>query len=208
MAETDEAKLELHILKHLLQPSYLSATIAVLTTVIAVGSVVVSKLYISTGWLADVLRTISSSDQQLFSGGTGNGDSPFNVVLLFLFWSCVGLTVYFIVIGIMQAVREVRELEQEMDFVHTNRQAVLRNFIERLAARFAGLVLAFVTIAIYLKTILPYGLTTVSTATLTIGGILATALAIVILLVTMHLIAVLLRVVALRPRLFTSEIEA
>jgi len=60
----------------------------------------------------------------------------------------------------------------------------------------------------YLKTILPYGLTTVAVAEFDLNGILTTILAIIILLITVHLVAVLLRIVALRPRLFTAEIEA
>jgi hypothetical protein len=208
MADTDEAKLELRILKHLLQPSYLSATIAVLTTLIAIGSGVVSRLYLSTGWLADVLRTVTNSDQQVFSSSTSDGGSPLNAVLLFVFWSCVGLSVYFLVIGLVQAVREVRQLEQEMTFVHTNRRIILQTFFFRLITRVAGLVLVFVTAAIYLKTILPYGLTAVAAVELSFGGILTIVLATSISLVTIHLLAVLLRIVALRPRLFTAEIEA
>jgi len=208
MADTDEAKLELRILKHLLQPSYLSATIAVLTTLIAIGSGVVSRLYLSTGWLADVLRTVTNSDQQVFSSSTSDGGSPLNAVLLFVFWSCVGLSVYFLVIGLVQAVREVRQLEQEMTFVHTNRRIILQTFFFRLITRVAGLVLVFVTAAIYLKTILPYGLTAVAAVELSLGGILTIVLATSISLVTIHLLAVLLRIVALRPRLFTAEIEA
>jgi hypothetical protein len=207
MAETNETQLDRRILKHLLQPSYLSGTIAVLTTALALGSILVSKAYLSSGWLAATLQTISNSDQGLFSRSTGDGSSPFNVVLLFLFWACVGLSVYFLVIGIAQAAKEVRELEQEMNFVHTNRRAILRNFVGRLLVRFAGLVLMFITAAIYLKSILPYGLTTISAASLDAEGILTSLLAAFILLVTMHLLAVLLRAVALRPRLFTAEIE-
>jgi hypothetical protein len=208
MADTNEVKLDLRILKHLLQPSYLSATIAVLTTLVAIGSGVVSRLYLSTGWLADVLRTVTNSDQQVFSSSTNDGGSPLNAVLLFVFWSCVGLSVYFLVIGLVQAVREVRQLEQEMTFVHTNRRIILQTFFFRLITRIAGLVLVFVTAAIYLKTILPYGLTTVAVVELNLGGILTSVLATSISLITIHLLAVLLRIVALRPRLLTVEIEA
>lgn len=207
MADTDEAKLELRILKHLLQPSYLSASIAVLTVLVTIGSVVISQLYLSTGWLADALRTIATSDQHLFSRGTGDGSSPFNAVLLFLFWAGVGLVIYFMVVGTVQALREYRELEQQMNFVHTDRRTILRNFGERFAARFLGLVLTFVMAALYLKIVVPYALTTVEAARFDVVGIVTTIVAVIILLLAVHVLAVLLRIVALRPRLFTAEIE-
>jgi hypothetical protein len=208
MAETDEAKFDLHILKHLLQPSYLSATIAVATTLVAIGTVVLARLYLSTGWLADSLRTIASSDQHLFSQGANDGGSPFNTVLLFLFWAGIGLVVYFIVIGFVQMISEIRELEQEMNYVHTNRRSALLNYLERLVARCIGLGLLFITAAIYLKLLLPFVLSALSVAEFTLSDLLASCFAILFLLIVTHLLAVLLRVVALRPRLFTAEIES
>lgn len=208
MAETNDTKFELHILKHLLQPSYLSATIAVLTTLIAVGSVVMSRAYLATGWLADALHTVATSNQSLFAHSTGDGSSPFNAVLLFLFWALLGLATYFMVIGMVQAVGEVRELGQEMTYVHTDRKAILLNYLERLLARFGGLALLFITTAIYLKLVLPFALWAVGTTRLTLLNLLVAVVSVFFLLLTMHLLTVLLRVIVLRPRLFTAEIEA
>lgn len=206
MAETNETQFELRLLGTLLKPSYLSGTIAVLSTLLIIGSALLARAFWSSGWLPDTLRTVSASNNQLFQNKTGDGSSPFNVVLLFLFWACVGLTVYFIVIGIAHAAAEAKELEQEMTFVHGNRKQIIKNFAERLLTRIVGLVLAFVAVALYLKNLVPYGVTTARGVTTSPWSIALVVLAAVSLLVMMHLITVLLRLVALRPRLFSAEI--
>lgn len=208
MVGTNELQFEIRVLKHLLQPSYLSGSIVVLLAVLVVGSAVVSNIYLSTGWLADTLRTISNSDNHLLKGSTGDGSSPINVVLLFVFWAFVGLAVYFLVIGLGQALKEAREIEQEMNYVHGNRKAALRNFVQKLVTRVVGLTLIFVTVSIYLKTLLPYALSTARTTDLDLHGIFNIFVTGLVLVLVTHILVVLLRLVALRPRLFTSEIEA
>ncbi len=207
MAKTNDVQFELHLLAKLVKPSYLSGTIAALSTLLIVGSALISKAYLSSGWLADTLKTIASSDNQLFKNRTGSGDSPINVVLLFMFWAGIGLAVYFLVIGIAHAANEAKELEQEMNFVHSNKQAIIHNFVQKLAARLTGLVLLFGTVSLYLKMLVPHSLETIHDTTNQPKSILTAVLITLALLLVVHLIAVLLRVIALRPRLFSAEID-
>ncbi|CAN5417564.1 hypothetical protein BH09PAT4_BH09PAT4_02400 [soil metagenome] len=206
MSETNETQFELRLLGTLLKPSYLSGTIAVLSTLLVVGSALLAKAFWTSGWLADTLRTVSDSNTHLLQNRTGDGDSPFNVALLFLFWASVGLAVYFVVIGIARAVAEAKELEREITFVHGDRKKIIRNAVKRLVIRVSALALMFVAIALYLKNLVPYSLTSARDVTASPWSIILVVLAAISLLVMMHLIAVLLRVVALRPRLFTPEI--
>lgn len=207
MATTNETEIELHLLAKLLRPSYSSGFLAVLSTLIIVGSAFVSKLYLSAGWLADTLRTISDSDTALLEQHSGDGSSPFNVVLLFMFWSFVGLGVYFIVIGIASGIKEGKEISDELNYVHTNRVKIIQTFFERLAIRAVGLVLLFVIVSLYLKRMIPFSIESVRAVNSDFRSIVTLLIAIIGLLTMVHLTAILLRMIALRPRLFSAEIE-
>jgi hypothetical protein len=207
MADTSELQFERHLLGKLLIPSYLSGSVAVLSTLTLLGSVLLTKLYWSHGWLADTLQTVGKSNSHLLQHDTGDGSSSVNMALLFLFWGCVGLAVYFLVIGLSRAAKEAKELEEEISFVHGNRKVLLKSFAQKFAARLGGLVLTFITIALYTKIVLPYGLQTVRAAQPDIHGVLFSLVAALLMLLTVHLLAVFLRAVFLRPRLFSTEIE-
>lgn len=56
MAETNETQFQLHLLGKPLKPSYLSSTTVGVLTLGIVVSAVVSKIYWSSGWMADACR--------------------------------------------------------------------------------------------------------------------------------------------------------
>lgn len=207
MTETSEEEIERALLKSLLTPSYVSATVAIGSILVLVGSALLSRFYWSSGWLASILQTVRDSNQHLLQFNTGAGDSPFNVVLLFLFWSCIGLAVYFVIIGIVHALGEARELGEEMNYVHTNRRAILTTFLVRTLVRGVGLVLLFVSVAVLFKVAIPYVIASIMAVTLSAGDILLVLLGVCILLLVLHMITVVMRAIALRPRLFSVEIS-
>lgn len=206
MAETNETQFQLHLLGTLLKPSYMSSTTVLIITLGTVVTAAISKIYWSGGWLADAFQTIATSNGQLFKNSVGNGDSPFNGVLLFLFWAFVGLMVYFFVVGVAHAIQEARELHEEIGAVNSNRRTILRTFVERLGIRLVALTMLFVTMSLYFKSLLPYAITSIRTVSADVWQVASVCLAVIGLVAAGHLITILLRAVALRPRLFTSEI--
>lgn len=211
MAETDERQFEQRLLGHLLRPSYLSAMVAIGSALIILGSALVTRLYGANGWAANIVRTVTDSNRYVFAnfGGaqTNDGGSTLNAILLFLFWALVGLMVYYFVVGLFRAASEARELEQEVNvYVHRNRYAVIRNFAERMLTRIAGLSLLFLVMVLYLTRVIPYSLTVGHSISLEPIHIISVAVAFALLVVMVHLITVLMRLVALRPRLFSVDI--
>jgi len=185
--------------------------VAIGSALIILGSALVTRLYGANGWAANIVRTVTDSNRYVFAnfGGaqTNDGGSTLNAILLFLFWALVGLMVYYFVVGLFRAASEARELEQEVNvYVHRNRYAVIRNFAERMLTRIAGLSLLFLVMVLYLTRVIPYSLTVGHSISLEPIHIISVAVAFALLVVMVHLITVLMRLVALRPRLFSVDI--
>lgn len=206
MAANNENQLELRLFGHLLTPSYLSATLAIGSTLLLIGSALVSRLYWSDGWIASSLQTISESNNYIFAGRTGSGDSTINAVLLFLFWACVGLAVYFLAMGVVRAASELGQLEREVNYVHSDRRAVMRTFVGRMLIRLLSLAMLFAVASLYVKIALPYALSVARSAKPTIASGLEVVLGGIFLILILHVVAVVLRAIALRPRLFSDDI--
>lgn len=206
MAELNEQQHERRLIGDLLKPSYLSATLAGGSAIVITGAAIVSRLYWSDGWLADTLRTVRDSNKYVLDGHTGSGDSPINKILLFAFWAAVGLAVYFLAVGIVRAIGEVHELEEESGYLHSDRRAIMHTFVTRLLIRLGALVLLLVVIWLYLQRVLPYVLSTTKLAGVTARSILSYVVGFLLLIVMAHIITMLLRALALRPRLFSDDL--
>jgi len=211
MAETDETQFERRLFHHLLIPSYLSALTTIGAALLIVGAALLTRLYWSTGWAATSVRTIADSNRYVLhnwgTSQTNDGSSTLSAILLFIFWALVGLAVYFFVAGLFRAAGEARQLEQEVStYVHRNRDAIIRNFAERMLTRIVGLCLLFLVVTLYLRELIPFGLTAGRAAALAASPILSVVSAFCLLVVGGHLITILLRLVALRPRLFSADI--
>lgn len=206
MAEINEAQFERRLLLLLLRPSYISALVAILIVVLVLGSAVLTALYWSDGAIASALQSISASNQSIIENDQTTGESPVSAVLLFLFWALIGLAVYYVVIGIAHALSEVREVRASISDVNANRASFLRTFAEKTGTRLLGLVLLFTAVALLLRTVLPYSLQLGQTLTLDIQSFGLLILSGVMLLVVLHVITIAMRLIVLRPRLFSSEI--
>lgn len=206
MAELNEQQHDRRLIGDLLKPSYLSAALAGGSAIIITGAAIVSRLYWSSGWLADTLRTIRDSNKYVLDGHTGSGDSPINKILLFVFWACVGLAIYFLAVGIVRAVGEVRELEEESSYLHNDRRAIMRNFVTRFLIRVGALVLLLVVVWLYLREVLPYVLSATKLSGVTAQSLLTYVAGFGLLIVMAHLLTILLRALALRPRLFSADL--
>jgi hypothetical protein len=127
-----------------------------------------------------------------------------NIPLL-IFWAGVGVVAYLFTSAIVSALRSAVELEEEMNFVHARRKDLIQYAAERLIIRL-GALLAWVFYLQYtLHTIVPYAIAVGYAGTLEASwmlGVLYVLGAVAILIISGHAHTMLIRLIALRPRLF------
>lgn len=193
----------------LLKPSWLSGLLAVVISLAVVIGAVALLHYNGSDWQ----QLIDHRQQQASAVSTNSGTFEDKVnsnafissLPLLIFWAGIGMIVYSFIIAITDVFRNVLELKEEMHFVHANRRYLLRQALFHLLLRGIFLLMLVFLVSFTLHTILPYviamayagsgGLGWIYNATYLVGGVVIGAL-------TLHLHAVLLRLVVLKPRLF------
>lgn len=194
-----------------LQPSWLSGLIDIAVSVALVVGTLISATYSSSG-----LRYLIDQEKQRaqqnyapytplpdhFSSNQLLGDIP-----LLIFWMGVGLVAYWFMSAVLVAWRDAAELKEELDYVHVDRRALVRQAAERLGLRAIVLIGWVLYIAFTLRVLLPYILALATaakgagSALPAIGfGLLAVGLAALVL----HIHLICLRLLWLRSRLITG----
>lgn len=133
-----------------------------------------------------------------------------NNSLLFILWGSVGLVVYSIVQGALNELKQADKLLHELNYVHANRQTIVRNVALRAAIRLGALLTWWFVLRFLIYMLMPYAIATAHTsaANLTVPSDWAwSLLAGFALAVGLHVLVVLTRLVFLRPRLFGEQIE-
>jgi hypothetical protein len=193
----------------LLTPSWLSGIFDVcLTLVVCLGTMGLAW-YQSSSLRLDYLSyqadKISSTYQRINTNLSAN--SFISNLPLLLFWSFVGLVVYIFVTNIFSVIHATAELNTELHYVHVNQKTMLRTATMHLLIRFAVLAVWVLYILFFIHHILPYciaaSLIGISheSLILCIGYVL---LGVSVLAVALHLHTILLRLLLLRPRVFSS----
>jgi hypothetical protein len=192
----------------LVKPSWLSAILGVTGSVsIIIGAL--SMLFYRSGTI-QVLSQLQTKDEapatnyQVINTDLASNSFLSNIPLL-VFWAGVGIVAYFFTMAIVNALRSAAELESEMTYVHARRGELIRYAFERLGIRLVALILWLLYLQFTVHTIIPYAIAvsfagTLETSWLT-GGLYVLA-GIAILCVSAHAHAILIRLTALRPRLF------
>jgi hypothetical protein len=178
----------------------------VLLTVVVVGAAGLSKLTSTHGWLAETLKTISESDHHLLRLSSSDGGDKLSLVLLFAFWACVGLVVYYLVVGLARGIAEISEIGRELGYVNTSRWALITGVAGRLGVRVLATAGLFVALALLLKFAIPFAISVVEAGSMQVSSAVGIVLATLVVLVTAHLVVVMARLAALRPRLFSTTI--
>src|SRR5579884_3679658 len=144
-------------------PSWLSGLIAVASGLIMVVGVIVAFSFSNSQVQQQLVALQNTTVPALTQPGQnppGNdARSLQNTWPLIAIWAVVGLVVYFVVEAIVNAVRSVTELRQQLDYVHAERNALLRVTVESLVIRLLAAVLWLVFIELFLKRIIPYSIT-------------------------------------------------
>lgn len=205
---------DLKLFSDSLLPSALSGIFAVIVSLFAIGSIVFITSYQGSSFQQDVLQFQNQSDSEIivddYQDITNNFEQ--NVIIdrapVMVFWMFVGALVYFMLTGILDAFSSAKKLEEELHFVHAKRKELLKMVYIKTALRLAILAIWLGYIMLFIKIILPYSLAAAhvgSSNILSISGIIWTVVALLILIIGIHIHVVLLRLAALRPRLFSQE---
>jgi hypothetical protein len=196
----------------LLAPSWLSgltAIVAGLTVVIGIilvfsfnNSVVQQQI---TGW-----QDVSTPEPTLtLPGGTPPGtdtNSLQNTWPLLGFWMVVGLAAYFIVESGARGLSEIAEFKKELGFVHTHRDALIRNTVETALLRLAAAIIWLIFIGFFFRRIVPYSIEAAHASVSDLKAptaLLDGALSFSIIVLGLHIQVVLLRLMSGRLRLFS-----
>lgn len=129
---------------------------------------------------------------------------------LFIFWALVGAVVYMFAINIFTAFKYVAEVTDEIEhYENVNRRQLIRVAVEKLAIRLGVLLVWIPYVLLFFSWVVPYGIAASLAASADFpsfsSGAIAT-LAVIILFAAIHLHVVLLRLLTLRVRLFSSAV--
>ena len=129
---------------------------------------------------------------------------------LLLFWCLVGFVVYMFAVNIFGVVQRAAELGDELNnFTNLNRGQIIRESLEKLGIRLVVIAVWIPYILLFFHHIIPYviGLALAASPELTsASGVGYVILAPVVLAISLHVHTVLLRLLVLRPRLFSHAL--
>jgi hypothetical protein len=193
----------------LLTPSWLSGIIGSLLSTLFCLGIIFSLQYRASSIRVDFLKYQGGQVNHLYQDVSNSllaNNYLSNVPLLF-FWGLVGVVVYIFAANIFGAVQGTAELTSELNYVHANRHKLLQSAIIRLCFRLLVLGVWWVYTLLFLHQVLPY----IVSASIVGSSQLQrwqtteyTVLAIVVMAVALHVHIVLLRLLLLRPRIFSS----
>ena len=196
----------------LLKPSILSAFVSIVAATGLVAATIIGSHYRSSDTRLQLLKYLHSSDGLSIHNAQHALDS--NRVIsnlpLLLFWILVGFVVYLCAINLYGLLREAADLREELtDNINTGRGAVIREVLEKLAIRIVVLAVSVPYILVFFHRLLPYAvaLSLAASSQLTkLQGIEYEVLAFSLVVGGMHVFVILLRLLALRPRLLSRAL--
>lgn len=133
-----------------------------------------------------------------------------NNVLLFLLWGSVGLMVYSVVQGIVSELSRANSLVQELRFAQVDRRSILREALLRETVKVLAFVTWWVIFRYAIFKLTPFTIATAHTSATHLANVADwgySLLAIVLCVLTVHVLTVLMRLSFLRARVFGTEIE-
>lgn len=222
---SDSKDYDIRLFAELLRPSTLSGLICVLISLLTVAGVVAMTNFQGSSFQQDLFglqlrveqeRLSTAGIEEEFSlsedyGAINDNFANSNMVRnipVMAFWMSVGILVYFLVTGIAGALASAKDIGDELNYVHAKRNELLRVVFIKLAIRLATLVIWLLYIMAFFRILIPYALAAANiggSTIMTFGGILYALLSFAILAFSLHLHVILVRLVVLRPRLFSKD---
>lgn len=199
------------LLTMLVTPSWLSGVVAVVGALGIIIGTMLSAQFEGSSLQAEYLKYQSTASPANYNDATDNffGSGFINNLPLLIFWALIGVVVYLFAVSIFNAVRHTAELKGELEYANVNRRSLLMQAGMHLAIRLVALIVWVAYINFFLHQIVPYcmaatlaGMSQITTW----QGIGFIILAAVVLVLAIHLHAIMLRLIVLRPRIFTKAL--
>jgi hypothetical protein len=195
----------------LLTPSWLSGVIVVTAGLVTAAGTILSAHYQDSSLRLDYLTYQAGQSagnyQAVSSGLQANqyiADLP-----LFILWGLVGIVAYFFTMNLIAAARGAVGLKQELGYAHVNRFQLIWTAAQHLLVRLVVLALWVPYILVFFHRLVPYCVASALAGSAQLAtplGVAYVALAAVVMTVALHLHTVLLRLLFLRPRLFSQAL--
>jgi hypothetical protein len=133
-----------------------------------------------------------------------------NDLPLIVFWAVVGVIVYIFAIDIIKTFRNSLDLVEELDYAHVNKHRLITDIVGRLGIRVIVLAIWLPYILLFFDSLMPYSIRIAiiaSTSSNIIAVILHMLISVTIGSLAFHINVIFLRLVFLKPRLFSNAIE-
>lgn len=199
-----------HPISRILTPSWVSGLTAIAIALLLTGGTIIVFLQ-NTGslehqlisWQAQSTKPLTTPDETLPENDQPNLASSWPLII---FWSLVGLAVYAISTYIVHTATRTAHFNKTLQTLKKQPTNVLESLVEHMALR----IVAFVTLvwlaSVFVRWIIPYCIL-VSHASATdlasASGILYALLSMAIITVSLHLMAIFLRLSLGKTRIFT-----
>lgn len=192
----------------LLSPSSLSGFLAGIAAIGFVAFVIISANYRGSNTELQVFQ-YQASQSTIPAQTIGHALDSNNIVSnlpLLLFWALVGFVVYLFAINIVSSVKGAAELKNEIEnYTNLNRRQIVLEVLQKLLIRLIVLLVWVPYINLFFHQLVPYVATlgvVASLHLLSVTGVSCTLLALIVLFVGLHVHAILLRLLVLKPRVF------
>lgn len=209
-------KHDIQVLSWILKPSWLSGLLAVLAGLIVTGGVIIAfsanDLQLQRHLIewqhskTSVNPKLTTPDQVLKENDkpTLQGSWP-----LLIFWSILGLTVYFMAMFITKKISNAEAFRRSLGYVHANKQSMILGAASRIIFRLAiiGVWAGFSLMCF--RSIVPYGIRMAHASAADVfsaHGITYALISFIVILLSVHLHAVFMRLSLGRIRVFTSVV--
>jgi hypothetical protein len=214
MAIKSGASVDVKLLGIYLSPSWLSGLITLLTGIMILGGTVLLT-HVGTSIQQSLLGLHDAYTQSSIGFSVDTISNKFaqnvalNNVLLFLMWGSVGLVVYSIVQGVANELKQADRLLRRLYDAPASRAGIIRNVISHIVIRLGALACWWALFRFTIYKLLPYAIGASHASALHLtnaSGWWHSLLGAIALMLSVYVLTVLLRLVMLRPRLFSSEV--
>jgi hypothetical protein len=208
----NDSDMDFQLFGILLSPSWLSGLLTAIASLGLVAFSIISSHYNGSNAQLQFLKFNAgrSHDSTRAIGHTLDKNAIISNLPLMLFWCIVGFIVYMFANNVMVAIQQAAEFRQELDhYANLNRRQLIVHAIEKLGIRLMVLIIWVPYILVFFHVIVPYIIAlslAASPALASPSGISYFILASVVMFVSVHIHVVMLRLLALRPRLLSNAI--
>lgn len=122
-----------------------------------------------------------------------------------IFWMILGLTTYLIILSVSTTIKMLTRTKRELKYVHVTKRQYLKTLVTELLVRGIAGAILLVGLYLFFKFVLQYILYLCHHAGLVLNsatGILYSLEALILCILSFHIITVFLRFTSLKPRIF------